>query len=224
MPRVAIIIPAYNEESRIAAVISAAIDASYGSEVIVVNDGSLDRTLNVARSFSGVTVVDLPFNIGKGGAMAAGVRSTSAEYVAFIDADLSGLRSEHIDSIIGPILTRECDMCVGVFRGGKLGSNTAMRVAPFLSGQRAMHRELFESIPYVSELRFGIELALTNAAKRLKKTVHRVVLRGVSNCLKEEKLGLVNGLAARTRMYKEITEAMVRSHKRRIHPPRWPKI
>ena len=211
MSNVAVIVPAYNEEARISAVLDAILLSRFSQEVIVVNDGSLDGTSAIARTFQSVTVIDLPHNVGKGGAMATGVKSTSAEFVAFVDADLSGLLSEHVDMIIEPIMEGRCDMCVGVFRGGKIGSNAAMAVAPFLSGQRALHRELFESIPYVSELRFGVEMALTNAAKRTRSRIERVVLRGVSNCHKEEKLGVVKGLAARTRMYKEITDAMVRS-------------
>jgi glycosyltransferase involved in cell wall biosynthesis len=214
-PKVAIIIPAYNEEGRIAKVIRAALASSLASEVIVVSDGSLDGTARVARMVQGVRVIDLPYNHGKGGAMAEGVRGTRAPYVAFVDADLDGLEGRHIDDIIRPLLQHQCDMCVGIFRGGKVWSDTAQRVSPYLSGQRAMRRELFESIPYIDELRMGVEVALNQAAKRRKARVLRVVLQGVSNCHKEQKLGLVKGLQARGKMYTEIAEAMVKTRKRK---------
>lgn len=218
--RVAIIIPAKDEETRIANVLQAACGAKLPTEIIVVSDGSMDKTADVARRFPKVRVIELPYNMGKGAAMAEGVRATHAPIVAFIDADLLGLLPEHVDRIIRPLLGGQCEMCVGVFRGGKVWSDTAQRITPYLSGQRAMRRELFESIPYLGELRMGVEYALNNAAKRRKARVLRVVLRGVSNCHKEEKMGLVKGTAARLRMYSEIGQAMVKTRRRRRRPPR----
>ena len=217
---VAIIIPAKNEAPRIGAVIEAALQAKLASEVIVVSDGSTDNTAEVARAIPGIRVVELAVNLGKGGAMAAGVKATKAPYVAFVDADLQGLTGRHIDDIIRPLLDRQCDMCVGIFRGGKVWSDAAQRVSPYLSGQRSMRRELFESVPYIAELRMGVEMALTQAAKRRHAKVKRVVLQGVSNFYKEKKLGLVKGLKARGMMYIEITEAIVKTRRRRRPPPR----
>ncbi|MBI1331379.1 MAG: glycosyltransferase [Armatimonadetes bacterium] len=214
MKQIAVIIPAFNESERITEVLRAVKGASHISEIIVVNDASEDNTSAVARKVPGIKVIDLVKNVGKGGAMATGVAATSAQIVAFVDADLVGLRAEHVDQIIRPLLRDECDMCFGVFRGGKIRSNAAMAVTPWLSGQRAMKRELFEAIPYIGELRFGVEVAITNTARKKKSRVKRVVLRGVSNCFKEEKYGLVKGLQARSKMYREIREAMVRSRKK----------
>lgn len=213
--RVAVIVPAYNEEARIPNVLQAVCGAKLASEVIVVSDGSRDRTADVARKFPGVQVIELETNLGKGGAMAEGVRHTEAPYIAFVDADLDSLKSEHIDLIIQPVLMERCDMCIGVFRGGKVWSDTAQMISPFLSGQRAMRRELFESVPYMAELRMGVEYALTQAAKRRRAKVLRVVLRGVSNCHKEKKMGLMKGTAARLKMYREITQAMVRTRSKK---------
>jgi hypothetical protein len=218
---VAVIIPAFNEEQRILTVLEAARASKLTTEIIVVDDGSQDKTAEVARTVEGVRVIRLKVNTGKGGAMVKGVQSTRATILAFVDADLAGLKGTHIDDIIRPLLHDQCDMCVGIFRGGKVWSDMAQRVAPYLSGQRAMKRELFEAVPIMAELRMGVEWALTSAADRRRAKVIRVLLRGVSNCAKEEKLGLVKGLKARGMMYKEITEAMVKTRRRR--PPRPPR-
>jgi hypothetical protein len=61
----------------------------------------------------------------------------------------------------------------------------------------------------------GIEVTINTYAKRQKARVKRVVLRGVSNTFKEQKMGLVKGAAARARMYTEIGRAMVRMRRRR---------
>ena len=220
MKRTAVIIPAYNEASRILSVIRAVKGASQVDEIIIVSDGSTDNTVQVASKVEGIRVIDLQKNLGKGGAMAMGVAATDAPILAFVDADLEGLLPEHIDTILLPLLRGECDMCVGVFRGGRVRSNAAMAVTPFLSGQRALKRELFESIPYISELRYGVEVAITDAARKRKARVKRVILRGVSNFFKEEKLGIVKGLQARTKMYREIRDAMIRSRKKKRAPRR----
>lgn len=214
MTQVAAIVPAYNEADRIARVLKAACAASTVNEVIAVSDGSRDATARRAGEVPGVTVIDLKKNVGKGGAMAAGVRSTKAQIIVFIDADLEGLKPEHIDAIVRPVLEGRGDVCVGLFRDGKTWSDAAQRVSPFLSGQRAMRREVFEAVPYPDELRFGIEVALNTAARKRRARTTRVLLHGVSNAHKEQKMGMMKGTAARLRMYGEITQAMVKNRKR----------
>lgn len=213
-PTVAIIIPAFNEEGRIAGVARAAKGSTLAHEVIVVNDGSADRTTAEAQTVEGVRVVDLKVNQGKGGAMVAGAKATNADIICFVDADLEGIQPRHIDQIIRPMLMPGVDMCIGVFRGGTILSDAGQRAFPYVSGQRALHRKVFLAIPYVSEMRFGVEMTLTNWAKRSKAQVVRVVLRGVSNCHKEKKLGVIKGSAARIKMYSEMYRAVKRTRKR----------
>ena len=212
--KAAVIIPALNEADRIVANVRPALDAALVDVVIVVSDGSTDNTAEIARGIEGVTVVELPFNVGKGGAMCAGVAHTDADVIAFVDADLVGLKSHHIDQILRPLLDRECEMCIGVFRGGKFWSDTGQVITPFLSGQRAMTRQLFEAVPFLPEIRMGAEVTIHTYAKRLRARITKVVLRGVSNTHKEHKLGIVKGATARAKMYQEIARAVVRIRKR----------
>lgn len=214
--KVAVIVPAYNEELRIADVLRPITAASLPHEILVVCDGCSDRTAEIARTFPEVTVIELKQNVGKGGAMAMGVTSTGCDIICFVDADLVNLRPEHIDKIVLPLLAGTADMVVGVFRGGKFWSETAQRVTPHFSGQRAMFRTFFASVPINPDVRFGIELALNQAAKRQFLRVRRVLLHGVSNTHKEEKLGFVQGTAARTKMYAEIAKALVQTRNREL--------
>ncbi len=192
------------------------------TEIIVVDDGSLDKTADVARTVEGVKVIRHKTNRGKAAAMVTGVNATKAKILAFVDADLLGLEGHHVDDIIRPLLDNQCDMCIGIFRGGKAWSDMAQFVAPLLSGQRALKRDLFEAVPMMTDLRMGVEWALTNAAEKRRSKVVKVLLRGVSNCSKEKKLGLMSGLKARGLMYKEITQAMVKT-RRKPPKPRRPK-
>lgn len=208
--KVAVIIPAYNEEGRISGVVKAAVDCKLASEVLVVSDGSTDKTVQEAgrNPSPKLKVVDLKQNVGKGGAMVEGAKATDADILCFVDADLEGLTGQHIDDIIRPMLNNRVDMCIGVFRGGKLWSEAGHRMFPYVSGQRAIRRQAFLNIPYVSDMRYGVEMTLTRWAKRNNVNVVRVVLRGVSNFHKEQKMGFLKGSAARFKMYQEMYRAV----------------
>ncbi len=67
------IIPAFNEEGSVGKVIEGVKQYLPGADILVVNDGSTDQTLERARA-SGATVLNLPYNLGIGGAMQAGYK------------------------------------------------------------------------------------------------------------------------------------------------------
>jgi len=84
-----IIIPAYNEEKRIAKTLKEVAKFEGNTEIICVNDGSTDKTLEVIKSFKRVKVIDLNKNHGKGYAVKQGVMNAKGKHVMFIDADNS---------------------------------------------------------------------------------------------------------------------------------------
>ena len=92
-PSVAVVMPAFNEEQAIATSIQSILDLDYpgGIEVVVINDGSSDSTLaemkRMAEQHPVVKLIDFPQNRGKRAAMAAGIRATTAEIIAFVDSD-----------------------------------------------------------------------------------------------------------------------------------------
>ena len=87
---VAIIIPAYNEESCLGATLSSIFEQSVVSEqIIVVDDSSSDRTGEIAMSFDGVNVVRTPKNIGsKATALNYGLQHVNSKYTITVDADI----------------------------------------------------------------------------------------------------------------------------------------
>lgn len=89
LERTLIVMPALNEEEAIGGVISEVEEKLPGIHVLVVDDGSTDRTASIARS-AGATVLSLPFNLGVGGAMRAGFRYALAhgfDNVVQVDSD-----------------------------------------------------------------------------------------------------------------------------------------
>jgi len=208
-PRVAAVVPAYNEEKRISAALAAIEEAELVDEIIVVSDGSVDKTYEIAASNPLVKAIRLEYNRGKAGAMLEGAGATEAEIVLFLDADLIGLKGDHVDDLIRPVLFGDADMAIGVFRAGRRITDLAQILVPYISGQRAIYRNLFLSIPHLADLRSGVEMAITRYFKATGLMVEHVVLSGVTHPMKEEKLGFFRGFAARLRMYREIAHVLM---------------
>jgi len=205
--QVSAIIPAFNEEKTVAGVIRPLKEVPAVAEVIVVNDGSTDNTEKVAREAGAVVISSLQ-NLGKGGAMMLGVKHASQEVILFLDADLIGLTPAHVERLIEPVLSGRVEMAVGVFERGRLATDLAQMVAPFLSGQRALTKSLLRRMGNLEMTRFGVEIALTKYVAEHDIKVEEVVLRDLSHVMKEEKFGLWKGFRARMKMYWEIAKSL----------------
>lgn len=201
--KVAAIIPAYNEALNIGRVLHRLVRCDDVHEVIVVCDGCEDNTAAVASRYN-VTVVELPENVGKGGAMVAGVRRTDADVILFLDADLIGLSLTHIQALLAPVVSGAADMSLGVFDDGRPVTDLAQKLMPFLTGQRAIRRDVLQRIPELEQSRFGVEVALSRYADKHGLTVVKSELVGLAQVMKEEKAGVWKGLRARMQMYWEI--------------------
>jgi len=110
-----IIIPAFNEEANIVAVLSAIAAEAPDFGVVVVNDGSTDGTSAAARAVRGVKVIDLPVNLGIGGAVQTGflyARDHGCSLAVQVDGDGQHLPSE-IRKIAAPVRAGEADTVIG---------------------------------------------------------------------------------------------------------------
>lgn len=200
---VSVIIPAYNEETRIGAVLEVVKTSFLVNEIIVVDDCSSDKTRQVAEMY-GVKVIKRATNGGKGAALQTGIDATNAPILVFLDADLVGLAPRHISRLVSPLFFEpDLWMTTGRFVGGRLRVDLAQRLFPILNGQRALRREFISILPNLSHLGFGVEVFLTLYAKKAGVRTREVILRGVSQALKEEKTSYLVGIFQRYKMYKE---------------------
>lgn len=211
--KVSVVIAAYNEAQTIAEVVAAAKAARRVTEVIVVSDGSRDETASAARAAGADIVVDLPENIGKGGAVMAGVDEAGGEAIILLDADLLGLRPDHVESLLPPLARDGVDMVVGVFCEDLLHT-----MLPFLSGLRAIRRALLVDHPELKDRGFGLERALATIGRRQRWQVRTVELEGVSHRKKQEKYGLVKGYRAKLRLAVDLCDPRRRIRRRMNWP------
>ncbi len=201
--KVTAIIAAYNEEKTIGSIIDVLRQNPVIEQIVVVSDGSTDRTVEIARE-KGAEVVELLHNIGKGGALYRGLEYIRTEVVLLLDADLVGLNEGHIEALVQPVLSGEADVTIGVFEDGRFATDFAQKIAPFLSGQRAIKANILQNIPDMEVSRYGVEVAINRYVRRNGIRVKLAKLPGLTHVMKEEKLGLVRGFKERVKMYWEI--------------------
>ncbi len=179
--RVAVIIPAKDEEDRIAATIRAARAIPYVDLVIVVDDGSEDDTQNAARA-AGATVIRHSVNRGKASAMETGasvvaMRDTvgrPTRLLLFLDADL-GDSAVETAPLIGPVRSGAVDFTIAALppqegAGGHgfvtglarkaIERATGWRPRQPISGQRCLTRAAFEAARPLAT-GWGVEVGMT---------------------------------------------------------------
>jgi glycosyltransferase involved in cell wall biosynthesis len=135
--RTLVIIPAWNEEEALPGTLAELTRVRPDLDVLVVSDGSTDRTAEVAR-FAGATVVELPFNLGIGGALQTGFRyAVRHRYARAVQFDADGQHDPAEIVVLLDALDGGADMVVG----SRFGEGTVeYRVGPVRrSAMRLLH-------------------------------------------------------------------------------------
>ncbi len=116
--RLLVVLPALNEEESVGAVVAEVRAAQPAADVLVVDDGSTDRTALRAEQ-AGALVLSLPFNLGVGGAMRAAFRYARAEgYTHLVQVDADGQHDPaEIDAML--VAARNADVVVGARFAGR---------------------------------------------------------------------------------------------------------
>lgn len=175
--RVLIVVPVYNEADRIEDTIKGLKKIQLIDEILIVDDGSTDKTSEVIKNL-GVSTMILPKNKGKGYAMKKAIQEKDYDYIGFIDGDL-GLTSIEVEKLIIPVISNEVDFTIAKFPESSLNTSskggfglvkglakkgvyfyTKKEINTSLSGQRVYKSEIMKCMNYIPA-RYGIEVAMT---------------------------------------------------------------
>jgi glycosyltransferase involved in cell wall biosynthesis len=112
--RVLVVIPAYNEEESLARTVQEVRLKAPGLDLLVVDDGSRDGTVEVARRL-GVPFVSLPVNLGVGGALQTGFRyAVGHGYEVGVQLDADGQHDPaYLEALLAPVLAARADVSIG---------------------------------------------------------------------------------------------------------------
>ena len=191
------VIPCYNEEATIQSLIKLVLDSKWVAEIIVVDDGSKDRSREILASIDNakVRVVLHEVNKGKGAALRTGFQHATSEFVIVQDADLEYDPSEY-PLVLEPLLDDRADVVFGSrFLSGRphrvlyfwhslgnkfltLMSNmfTDLNLTDMETCYKCFRREVIQSIT-IEEDRFGFEPEIT---AKLAKSRVRIYEVGIS--------------------------------------------
>ncbi len=177
--KISCIIPAYNEESTIINVLKNIKKVRTIDEIIVVDDGSNDRTYECAKS-ENVTVIRHTKNSGKGAAIKTGFSHSTGDIILFLDADLSSISPKKIASILQPLENDEADFVKTSFNRSR-GRVTELVVKPLfrvifpfvkfnqpLSGQFAVKRGILSEIKIDDKWGVDIQILLQLVKKGVR--------------------------------------------------------
>lgn len=184
--KVSIIVPVYNEEKSIEAVLRRLLKVCQNLpslEIVVVDDGSTDDTLRRVARFNPVRLIRHDRNQGKGAAVSTGLRNCKGDIVAIQDADME-YRPEDIPRLVEPILNGKVDAVYGSrFKGNMNGMRVSHyignmiisfatrllfggSVTDVMTGHKAFRRKIFNPFSLKGN-GFTVEIEIT--AKILKK-------------------------------------------------------
>jgi glycosyltransferase involved in cell wall biosynthesis len=214
-----VVIPAYNEERTLVAVVNRVLEVAYISEVVIVNDCSSDGTGALADELSRlhpqVKAVHHQNNRGKTEALKTGFQLTSGEIVIVQDADLE-YDPDEIGDVIAPILKGHADVVYGsrflVRKAARVlyfYHYLANRTLTFLSniftnvnltdvetGYKAFRGDIIRNMIIVSS-GFGFEIEVTAKVAKLKCAMYEVPISYRGRTYEEgKKIGFKDGLAA----------------------------
>lgn len=213
---VGVVIPAFNEAENLLLVLNTVCAAQWVKEIIVVDDGSTDATLEIAQRAAErdrrLIVIRLPENQGKAAALLTGVQALHTDLVIFLDADLAGLKPHHLQQLASLQKSGSCEMAIAVFQIGRVITNFPQRLIPHLSGQRCLWRLEAEQalIPLAAD-RYGVETGLTIHARRHHWQIRKIIWRGITHHMVWQKRKVITGLRNRWQMYRQIMAVIAKN-------------
>lgn len=197
------VIPVYNESRTIVGVVKTLLTLEYIEEIIVVDDGSTDKTADIIRNWP-IKLISKSENQGKDLAVLAGAKVARSDWLLLLDGDLVGLRTKHINDLWYSL--PEHRTVLGILKPqGVIGWLFFIYRYFFTrTGLRLVRRSDILSIPRNNLGKYRLESILSSQANKDSWPVKKVVLSGITHVIKEKKVGLKWGMVLRAKMIFDI--------------------
>ncbi len=206
--KISCIIPSYNEEKRIKNVLNIVANCKKIQEIIVIDDGSIDNTVEIIKSFHNIILIKNPENYGKSKSVSIGLKRASGEIILLLDADLEGLNKYNLIALINPVVTNKADISISL-RGNapllyrKIGLD-------FISGERVFYKKfLINHLGEIKKLQgFGLESYINSLIIKNNLRIKIVNWSNVISPWKYKKIGIWHGILADLKMSLEILKTI----------------
>jgi glycosyltransferase involved in cell wall biosynthesis len=217
--KVSVVVPVYNEEATVAELIGRVQSVDVPKEIIVVDDGSSDRTPSVLgelqKRYSNLRVVLQPVNRGKGAALRVGFQEAAGDYVLIQDADLEYDPKDY-PVLLKPLIEDKADVVYGsrflttkehrvLFFWHSVGNRlltlisnmfTNLNLTDMETGYKAFRREVIQSIR-LEQNRFGFEPEVTVKVAKMRLRIYEVGISYSGRTYEEgKKIGWKDGVQA----------------------------
>lgn len=212
--KITAVISAYNEEDTVAAVVKTTMESNLIDEVILINDGSTDKTainVNPFTSNPKFTYIEYEKNRGKSYAMVEGVEKATGEIIVFVDADILNFEDKHISQLLLPLVFQEAGMVIGHPTENKFDEK--LNPLQMLAGERALYKK--DILPFLEDIRatqYGIETMLNLYFKSKGKKIKFEYLWGVYHLTKIRKAGIQGSVKNYAVETKQIFKTLVANY------------
>ena len=188
------IVSVFNEEKTVKNVVLSLNGCKLINEIIVVNDGSSDKTDYILQDLLHNYHLHFRYmgfeeNLGKSFAMAAGLEMAAGDIIVFVDSDITGLSCRHIENLLTPLFNGEADMVLGspCSAKGKIKYDP-LKPLDLLAGQRAVYKE--DILPILDKMRtskYGVETLINLYYRSQNKKIKIEYLNGLEHLRKYQK-------------------------------------
>jgi glycosyltransferase involved in cell wall biosynthesis len=211
--KITCLIPFYNERERISQVLNVIASINSITQVLCVDDGSTDGTIDfIFQHWPEVKVLRLPQNSGKAAAIKFGLKHIRSEHVLLMDADLQDINKDELVAAIDSYILHAATIDMLILR--RINAPWFVkwyRSDILLSGERLLRKRDLEKALHHPIKSYQLEVAINRYMLRHKKVVRWVPWSAI-NTYKVDKLGVIDGSRKEFLMYVDIVSYVGFSH------------